>query len=402
MTMTDDLLAGEGSSSVRVLVLVDAFPVVSQTFIVDHIEGLAQRGILVTLISRQLYDASFQPLQKGIAVYGTPKWSRRALYNFISIIFERPSCLFSALLIRCAWHAARLRDTQAIFGVWNAVHAHFANNGIIALLTNPSWKSRLLVNFHGHDATSLPYRYGWWPFQSVLGRAHAIVHSKFLADCVSQNTSMEVHDVCMGVNTQKFRGPQRGKEWPVPLRLLFVGRLVEQKGAHIALLALALFREHHPGYDAHLCILGEGPEEARLQSLIKKLNMDSVVEGPRPASHQDVADAMFNADILLMPSQIGKDHSQESFGRVAIEAMACGMPVLGCPSGGLVDTISDAGLIASGFDAASFYRALFNMVADATPEIWRELAIKRAARHRLELMNLDYFNQIKIIEEKNL
>lgn len=393
--------------SLRVLVLVDAFPVSSQTFILDHVLGLARHGVHVTLIARKVDTAAVARLQlpnDRMQVYETPRWSMRAFRNLAGIMLANPRCILSLLLVRCAWHAARLMDTpgaSVALGNWDAVHAHFANNGIVALLARPHWKPCLLVNFHGHDATALPHRHGWWPLRSMLGPCHAIVHSEFMARRVSSHTPMKVHRVTMGVDTRKFCSPARGREWPRPLRLLFAGRLVRLKGADVALSALALFRERHPEYDARLRLVGDGPEKSMLQGLIMKLGLEAVVEGPAPIPHTEMAAAMADADILLMPTQIGKDEAQEAFGRVAIEAMACGIPVVGCPSGGLADTIGPGGVVAAGFDAANVCEALHAALSQATPAAWQQVTTAHAAAQSLVRMESDYLDLLLMIEKEN-
>lgn len=384
----------------RVLVLTDAFPVPSQTFILDHVLGLAAHGDRVTLVARRVSKV-VQSLGNRVAVHEMPCWSFRALASFMRIVLANPCCLFSPLLVRCAWHAARLVDTPEARGRWDAVHAHFANNGIVALLAYPRWRSRLLVNFHGHDATALPHRYGWWPLRRILGRSHAIVHSDFMARCVSVHTAMTVHRVTMGVDTRKFHSPARDYQWPRPLRLLFAGRMVSQKGADVALSALALFRERHPEYDARLRLVGDGPEKPMLRHLIAKLGLEALVEGPLLIPYKEMVAAMSQADILLMPSQIGREQWQEAFGRVAIEAMACGIPVVACPSGGLFDTIGPGGVIAKGFDAASVCEALHAAVVQASPEEWQRVTVAHAAGHSIERMESDYFDLLAMINREN-
>lgn len=400
----DDAEGFADLKSLRVLVLADAFPVPSQTFILDHVLGLARDGVRVTLIARKVDTVAAARLQlpnDGVQVYETQRWSLRAFRNLAGFMLANPRCIFSPLLVRCAWHAARLADTPGTSGHWDAVHAHFANNGIVALLASPRWKSRLLVNFHGHDATALPHRHGWWPFRFILGCSHAIVHSEFMARRVSSRTSMKVHRVTMGVDTRKFCSPARGREWPRPLRLLFAGRMVSQKGADVALSTLALFRERHPEYDARLRFVGDGPEKLMLRRLIARLGLEAVVEGPASIPYTKMAEVMTHADVLLMPSQIGRDRWREAFGRVAIEAMACGIPVVACPSGGLADTIGPGGVMAAGFDAASVCEALHAVLIQATPGEWQQVTTAHAAGQSLERMESDYLGLLMMIDKEN-
>lgn len=406
MTSPDHVGSFAALKDWRVLVLVDAFPVPSQTFVLDHVLGLVRYGVHVTLVARKVDRVAVTRLQlpiDGMQVYETPGGSLHVLGNFARIMLANPHCVFSSLLVRCAWHAARLMDAPcepvAMSG-WDVVHAHFANNGIVALLTVPSWRQRLLVNFHGHDATSLPHRHGWEPVRRVLGRCHAVVHSDFMARRIACHTSLQVHHVTMGVDTEKFRSPTRGDQWPRPLRLLFAGRLIRLKGPQVALSALVIFRARHPEYDARLCFVGDGPEMPVLRNLIAKAGLDTVAQTLGAITHAQMAEVMADADVLLMPTQIGKDEAQEAFGRVAIEAMACGIPVVGCPSGGLADTIGPGGIVATGFDAASVCEALHAALGRATPAAWQRVTTAYAARQSIERMESDYLELLTMIDKE--
>jgi len=121
--------------------------------------------------------------------------------------------------------------------------------------------------------------------------------------------------------------PERG-----PL-LLFVGRIQPLKGAAVAVAALASVVRDHP--DAHLVVVGgpSGPrgdeEVARIDGLVDGLGLrDRVVTVP-PRPHELLSTFYRAADVCLVPSR------SESFGLVALEAAACGTPVVASDVGGL-------------------------------------------------------------------
>lgn len=124
--------------------------------------------------------------------------------------------------------------------------------------------------------------------------------------------------------------------------LLYVGRLAPIKGVETLLRALAFLKADGFGATAlRLLVVGGGIEErwdgegSRLRALARRLGVEAWVEF-RGAQPQDVLpDYYAAADLCLMPSLY------ESFGMVALEAMACGVPVVGSRVGGLAVTIQE-------------------------------------------------------------
>lgn len=379
----------------RVLVLTDAYPVPSQTFIVDHLRALCAAGLQVTLMTRRLNHAAPPPpsLQEfPLRLLQTPFFSMGSLTWLLRLLCRRPSLLLNRLLLRCSWHAARLVSSGVADADWDVVHAHFGNNGIVALLAKPEWTKCLLVNFHGHDATALPRRYGWNAYRTSLGSSNAIVHSQFLAERLAAHTQLQMHRVEMGVDMARFSARRRGETWPRPVHFLFIGRLVPQKGADVAVKSLATLRSQHPELDARLTLVGTGPEAPALRMLISELGLTAVVGGPAGADYERVPDLLSGADIILMPSQKMPDGSEEAFGRVAIEAMAAGVPVVACPSGGLAATVGQGGVIADGFDSDSVCAAIRTVLRDGTPASWRQAAVQQAQGHDISKMDADYLS----------
>ncbi|MHB8328974.1 MAG: glycosyltransferase, partial [Acidimicrobiales bacterium] len=122
----------------------------------------------------------------------------------------------------------------------------------------------------------------------------------------------------------------------VPL-LLFVGRLQPLKGADVAVRALAAM-----GADAHLVIVGgpSGPRgdayRADVEKLVESLGLRERVLFVDPQPHELLSTYYRAADVCVVPSR------SESFGLVALEAAACGTPVVAAAVGGLT-TLVDHG-----------------------------------------------------------
>jgi glycosyltransferase involved in cell wall biosynthesis len=115
--------------------------------------------------------------------------------------------------------------------------------------------------------------------------------------------------------------------------LLFVGRLDRQKGAEVALRALALL--DGPAAGLPLRVVGGGPEETALRRLAGELGVAGRVRWDGHLSQADLAGRYRRAAALLVP---GRD---EGLGLVAVEGQLSGAPVVAAASGGLLDVVAD-------------------------------------------------------------
>jgi glycosyltransferase involved in cell wall biosynthesis len=166
-----------------------------------------------------------------------------------------------------------------------------------------------------------------------------------------------------------YRSPRHlGRE---PLTIGYVGRLVEEKGVDSILRAAAQLEG-----EWCLRILGSGPRRASLQAQVETLGIESRVEFLSPIPSTDMPHFMHGLDVLVLPSRT-RPHWKEQFGRVLVEAMACGVPIAGSESGEIPSVVGDAGLIFPENDADSLREALTRLRDD---ELRTQLARSGRAR----------------------
>jgi glycosyltransferase involved in cell wall biosynthesis len=115
--------------------------------------------------------------------------------------------------------------------------------------------------------------------------------------------------------------------------LLFVGRLDRQKGAEVAVRALAGM--NGPAADLPLRVVGTGPEAAALRRLAGELGVAGRVRWEGQLPQAELADRYRRAATLVVP---GRD---EGLGLVAVEGQLSGAPVVAAASGGLLDVVAD-------------------------------------------------------------
>ena len=121
--------------------------------------------------------------------------------------------------------------------------------------------------------------------------------------------------------------------------LVFVGRLVPEKGADDLLHAVHLLAAELP--DVRAMIVGDGPERTNLERLASRLGIGERVNFTGWLSPADVQRRLRAADAFVGPSRPGIDGTTEAQGLVFVEAMLAGIPVVATGIGGIVDAVRD-------------------------------------------------------------
>ena len=119
----------------------------------------------------------------------------------------------------------------------------------------------------------------------------------------------------------------------------YVGRLVEEKGVDLLLEALSGLEGTWRAY-----ILGSGPAGETLRNQARRLGLANRVSFDNWIPTSQMPAYYHQLDALVVPS-LTRPNWKEQFGRVLVEAMACGVPVIGSDSGEIPHVIGDAGLI---------------------------------------------------------
>jgi glycosyltransferase involved in cell wall biosynthesis len=175
----------------------------------------------------------------------------------------------------------------------------------------------------------------------VLGRAdHGIVGNKES----SQVWRAKGYQGPLAVIPQFGVDPEIFQPAPRPAGRGFIvgyvgGRLVEEKGVDLLLEALAGLEGMWRAY-----VLGSGPVREALQEQAQRLGLADRVSFDAPIPSARMPAYYHQLDALVLPSRT-RPNWKEQFGRVLIEAMACGIPVVGSDSGEIPHVIGDAGLI---------------------------------------------------------
>jgi glycosyltransferase involved in cell wall biosynthesis len=169
-----------------------------------------------------------------------------------------------------------------------------------------------------------------------------------------------------------------------PFVIGYAGRLVPEKGLDVLISAATRL----PGKWL-LSIAGDGPERERLVEMAGVYNIGGSVRFDGPIASTAMPDYYRSLDVLVLPSRT-MHNWKEQFGRTLIEAMACGVPVIGARSGAIPEVIGEAGLTFPEGDSHALQACLLSLIEH--PRLRRQLA--EAGRKRV----MEHFTQAQIAD----
>lgn len=140
--------------------------------------------------------------------------------------------------------------------------------------------------------------------------------------------------------------------------LIFVGRLVSDKGVDVLIDAMATMHKH--GTLTHLTVVGEGPERQKLEEQASASGLQSSIHFLGRKTGRQLAEILNQHSILVVPSRW-----QEPFGVVAVEAIACGCIVVGSEGGGLPEAIGRCGATFPCGDSRALADVLTQLLQDS-------------------------------------
>ena len=275
-----------------------------------------------------------------------------------------------------------VRDVAAVAALWRlfrrtrpaVVHTHTSKAGFVGrLAARLAGVPAVIHQPHGHVF------YGYWgPSRTALFVALERLAARW-TDTIVTLTPREVEEhlerrigrveqyavVPSGVPTAALRAtaPSRAAArarlglGPGAFVVVGVGRLVPIKGFDLLVAALPALLARVPA--AHVVLVGDGEERAALEARAAALGVAGRLRITGAVG--DVTGHLAAADVLAAPSR------NEGMGRVLVEAMALGLPVVGAAVGGIPDVIEDGGcgLVVPPEDPAALAEALVDLGVDA-------------------------------------
>jgi colanic acid/amylovoran biosynthesis glycosyltransferase len=391
---------------VRIACIVNRFPRLSETFVLNQITGLIDRGHSVEIFASEPcgdptvhQDVLDYGLVERTAYYGgyraTPRNRRERVSSALAVVAEHgprhPLPVAQALNVaRFGRRAASLRLIHEITpflrrGAFDVVHAHFGPSGALGALLQGigALRAPLVTTFYGHDISSYVRAHGPDVYRELFRRGALFLHiSAYLREklvaigCPPER--LELHRI--GVDTARFGFAPRTLAPGEPVRLMTTARLVEKKGLEYAVRAVALAAGQIP--NLRYRIVGDGPLRGRLQALIDELGVGEVVELAGWRTQDEVRRMYAESHLFVLASVTASDGDEEGQGLVLQEAQAMGLPVICTRHNGFPEGMRDgkSGVLVPERDVAALADAI--VALGRAPERWASMG--RAGRAHVE------------------
>jgi glycosyltransferase involved in cell wall biosynthesis len=359
-----------GAGGLRLLLLTDAFPARSETFVHNEAIALAELGWHVRV------ESSARPLrpERIIARRLRPRYMEddRLTEKLGSLLW-----LAARHPLRCVWDLRQARRWRAEEPAWHLasiapfvrrlarskeqhIHVHFAAGAALHGLR--------AARFLGIGYSLAPHAYDIFQhprnLTEKLERAEFVVtdsdyNVEYLRQRVARRHRRKIQRQVLGVDGGFFR---RTRPHPDAGVVVAVGRLIEKKGFSDLIAAAATLRDG--GMLKRVVICGEGPLRDELLAQIEASGLNGVVTivagwGPGP-----VRELLEQADLFAMPCVVAEDGDRDGAPVVIKEALAMELPVVGTDEVGVPEMVDDRwGRLAPPRDPAALAAAIEELLA---------------------------------------
>jgi len=400
----------------RIAFLVDQFPTLSETFILNQIVGLIDRGhdvdIYADLVGNTtkthpdveryglLARTTFvsMPGQRSVRV---PKGIGMILAN----LYKAPLVLLRSLNF-LKYNASTYGDqaellkllyaTVPIVGkpTYDLIHCHYGRNGIRGLMLKEigAIQGKLIVTYYGFDISQYVQQFGNRVYQQLFvgGDLFCTLSNEMKQHLIELGCDPQkaiIHHI--GIDCNKFSFTPRYLQPNGAIQLASLSRLVEKKGLEYSIRAVARLSQECPKIQYK--IVGDGPLKNDLQTLIHDLGVSDNVELLGWKQQHEIVDILNRAHILLAPSVTSKRGDREGTPVAIMEAMAMGLPVVATQHSGIPELVENevTGLLVPERDVDALAAALHKLVQQ--PDRWVEMGYSGRARIE-EHYNIDKLN----------
>ncbi|HEY9888180.1 MAG TPA: glycosyltransferase [Candidatus Obscuribacterales bacterium] len=391
----------------KIAFLVKDFPVLSQTFILNQITGLIDRGHSVTIFALHGSPDPGAKCHGDVDRYDLlshtrypPRRPRQRVLRVLKAMY------LLATRWRCLpWRVLPLLNVQrygrdafslkllyraVVFlgaGKFDVVHSQFGTVGLEGLtyyhlgLIQGAW----VTTFRGSDISSVPQKRGSSIYQPLwksgdFFMANCQFFRQRAIDLGCPPGAIVVHG--SGINCERFTFSARSLPAGGAVHLVTVGRLVEKKGIEYGIQAIAELLRSHPHRSLTYSIVGEGPLRAPLQRLIDELELGPWVKLLGQMAQDELIEVLDSAHIFLAPCITAESGDQDAPVNTLKEAMAMGLPVVSTYHGGIPELVKDgeSGFLVAERDVEGLVGAIAALIDH--PEQWP--AMGRAGRLAVE------------------
>lgn len=345
-----------GNQQVTVLYFLNRFPLPSETFVIDQICGLLDRGVEIEIIS--LIKGDYTNLHEKVIEYGLDKktiyLSEDTSRKFISRATSLGLSLFNPRIFKYLnWSKygsvsknllLPLLEKKKQKSEFDFIIAHFGTAGVTAMkmIDAGSIKGKLLPVFHGADiskqknleAHELEYRQLFKKSFALLPISE-LWKRKLIALGAEKNKIMVNR---MGIDSSRFNFFEHDINEDQSFRIVTVGRMVEKKGIDDAIEAMSRLKQKTCKNFVYE-IVGGGPLFENMKQKVKKLQLSNIVKFHGVQTQKGVKKLLSEADIFLLPSKTAADGDMEGIPVSLMESMSSGIVTVSTFHSGIPELI---------------------------------------------------------------
>lgn len=220
------------------------------------------------------------------------------------------------------------------------IHGHFGLDSYRLIRLCKKTNIPLIVTFYGHDVSRLPREIRWKTRYKRM--------KNYIDWAISVSEDMKgnlaglgfdsswISTIKLAVDTNSIKFVHRKQARP---KLMMVGRCVEKKGFIYGLEAIKKIKKMIP--DITLDVYGDGTELSLLKEFTRKNDLQKQVTFHGFTPNNKVFEALYNHDILMVPSVQAKDGDREGMPQTTVEGMATGIPVIAADHAGLPELVKN-------------------------------------------------------------
>jgi colanic acid/amylovoran biosynthesis glycosyltransferase len=373
----------------KIAFILNAFPTLSETFILNQITGLLDLGHNVEIFADS--NPRQEKTHPDVVKYnlsqrthylpeGRIKLILNTLYLIVTNLHKSPLELLRSLkVVKYRKVALSLRLIHVLVHFldknFDIIHCHYGPNGILGVcLKETGVTARVVSTFYGYDLSSFIANntedvYGVLFHNGDLFLSISDHFRKRLINLKCNDHKIIVHR--LGIDLDKFGFSRKKFRFGDTVKILTIGRLVEKKGFEIALKAFSRLINTH--MDVIYMIAGDGPLRSKLETLVSDLAISKYVKFLGPVKQDEVRKLYHQADIFILPSITAINGDQEGTPVVLIECQAMGLPVISSYHSGIPEVIIDgkSGFLVPERDVDALADRLQYLVEH--PELWPEM-----------------------------
>jgi colanic acid/amylovoran biosynthesis glycosyltransferase len=400
----------------RIALIISEFPSLNETFVLDHITGLIDRGHDVHIYATapkhlpkvheevKAYDLLERTVYRDSSKFTLPRnkilRTLKGSTLLVEGLLKRPKATLTSLnVFRLGRNAACLGALYKIApfvnaGEYDIVHCHGPKQGQLAVILRDvgAITGRVVTSFHGYCQPYVRSEQRRHVFEDLFEKGDLFLacseHMKQWFDHHGWGGGkFIVHR--NGIPVHRFSPSKLQAHHQGAVRVLSVGRLVEKKGFAYGIRGVTKVLSRYP--TLQYAIAGDGPERSSLERLIAELGVASNIRLLGWQERTEVLRLLGQANIFLAPSVTSRDGDQEGIPVVLHEAMALRLPVISTQHTGIPEVVQDgkSGFLVAERDIDGIADRLSQLLKH--PEAWWEMG-QQGRKHVEEFNNLDKQN----------